>query len=189
MANTEDNKPPAADTPPVAPEKTNPPTESSAPKSGMMEVSVDKMQEILQMVEDLTKKDQARQEEMEILRDSVSRGALEEAEGKRKVKGPPKGTLMIHNNKIVVGWKMQKNEMIYNPVNMNVPVSENLQIKLTYADGEESSSIQYVDFIRNKERASVSKIGEDGIMWIVKFDDPEYEPEDPLKIDPQFLNP
>lgn len=178
MPNKEQNKATPAPTGAQAPEDIKPAT---------MEVPVERMEAIMSRLEAAEQRDLERDEEMRLLREQVNRGTPDDAEEKEK-KGPPRAQVMIHNGKVVTSWKMEKNELVYNPINMIAPVSEDLQISVTYADGDKSGPMKYVDFVRNKERAFVTKLGQDGIMWIVQFEDPSIS-MDKLTIDPQFLNP
>lgn len=167
--------------------------DAGIPKPSTMEIPVDKMQAIMDRLELLEEADAAKSTEIEVLREAAQRGRLEEAEGKRKPKGPPKATLMVHNGKVVVGFHMSKpgtpgHQYVFHPQNLIVPAGEDLKIKLDYLDGSESATVPYVEFIRTKERAQVSKVGENGVNWLVKFEDSTIYDQQ-LEIDPQFLNP
>lgn len=156
------------------------------------EVPVDTLKSILDKVEALEADKKSKDEQIELLRQSVSRYKLEEAEFKNaRTSGLPKAKLMKHAGNIAVGLKWTKREYIFNPLNPNIPSGEDLRIKLVYSDGSESLEMPYVSFVRNLERVEVEKVGEKDMgeykAWIVRSVDGAFEGE--LTVDPQFINP
>ena len=182
-----------ATTPPV--EQPTPPQE---PVKETMQVDPDLIRRLLDQNDALQKKldEQAAdfKRDIDILRESVSRGKLEEAEGKRKPAEKPRAFLGRYDGKVVVGWKAEKNEYVYNPLNPNNVAGEVLQTRLFYLDGSDSGPIPQVMFTRNDDRVFVRKVGEkrneEGqlVSWVLEFEDTSIEPRQ-IEIHPQFINP
>jgi len=153
---------------------------------------------VLDRLEAVEKANKEKDEQIEILRNSVSRYKLEEQEFKRdRAEGLPKAKLMFYNGKVVTSFEWVKKEYVYNPMNPNVPYGENLKIVLTYLDGTVSPEMDYINYVRNLDRVEVEKVGEAPAVdkkgraykaWIVRFLDNTIS-EKNVEIDPQFINP
>lgn len=154
---------------------TTPQATEEKPKGIEVEKSV--LESILKRLDD-------KDSEIELLRRSVGRYELEKAEaGIAKPAGVATAKLLVFKGKVVVSWKMTRNNYLYNPVNPNVAYGEELKIKFTYADGTESEEVPYVDFIRTTNRVVVEKVGQDGDKWIVSLNGQNV----PVNI--EYLNP
>lgn len=165
-----------------------------------VEVSVEVMSGILQSLEELKKSDASKSEQIEILRQSVSRSRLEQAEERNKPESLPTADLMLYDGKVVVWFEMVKNKYIYNPLSPNTVSGEELVIKLKFLDGSETT-VSYGDFFRNKPRVKVIKIGENGVverdrqgvlekfpLWVVEFENKNIY-DKPLEISMEYINP
>jgi len=173
------------------------PVETPKKGSSKIEVDPDVLKGILSSLEKLEKANKEKDSKIEVLEGSVGRYKLEEAESKLKPKGLPQAKLMVYDGKVVVAYKLVKNNYLYNPLNPNVPYGEDLKMKLTFLDGTDSSEIEFVSFIRTTERANVEKVGEESAVdskgnsfskWVVEFIDKNIY-SGRISIDPQFINP
>jgi hypothetical protein len=167
---------------------------SQETKPETVEVSKEKLDAVLDRIDKLEK-------DNEILRDSVSRGRLEEAEDKRKEKEQPRAYLKVFMGKVVIGWKSSPQKIVYNPTT-GLPVGEVLQATYKFIDGTDSGLADQVDFTRTEEREHVrimsSRIIQeysevqrkmiDVILYTVKFENPTL-PQEPFEIKEYFLNP
>lgn len=132
--------------------------------------------------------------QIDVLRESVSRGRLEDAEGKRKPVEKPRAFLAVWDGKPVIGWKSEKNQYVYNPLNPNSVAGELLKTRLFLLDGTDSGEIDQVAFTRLNDRTYVRKVGEkrndnnEVTAWVVEFEDQTIEPRQ-IEIHPQFINP
>jgi len=169
-------------------------------KISKVEVDPGVLSGILSKLEDLEKASAEKDEQIEILRQSVSRSRLEQAEEKNKPVGLPTADLMVYDGKVVVWFEMVKNKYVYNPMAPNTVAGEELIIKLKFLDGSETT-VPYGDFFRNKPRTKVVKIGENGIierkrdgiserfpLWVVEFEDKSIS-DKPLEISMEYINP
>jgi len=131
----------------------------------------------------------AKDDEIEILRNSISRYKLEQAEAINKPKGLPSATLMVHDGKVVTSFVLVKNKYVYNPMAPNTVAGEDLKMEITYLDGSKSQEIPYKDFFSTSGRVIVEKVGEDGSKWIVNLTQPDGKMVTNLKVDNEYLNP
>lgn len=180
-------------------ESTQAPPVEEAPK---IEVDPAVLKGILEKLEGLEKSSKEKDDQIEILRQSVSRYRLEEAESKTKPVGLPIAKLMVYNDKVVTAFQLVRNKYIYNPAAPNTVAGEDLAMKLTYLDGSVSPEIPYGDFFRTKQRVEVVKVGDAGIeeridrngvvekfpVWVVEFVDKNISDKQ-HNISIEFINP
>jgi len=156
-------------------------TEETKPE--MVEVSKDKLDAILQ-------KQAEQDKEIEILRDSVSRGRLEQAEDKRKDKELPRAYLKVFMGKVVIGWKSAAQKIVHNPTT-GLPVGEVLQATYQFIDGTDSGVVDQVEFTRTEEREFVRIVDNydgKGEVCKVQFENTAIKSK-PFDINRVFLNP
>lgn len=136
--------------------------ENAAAPVQKVEVDPGVLKGILDKLESLEKASADKDEQIDILRQSVSRYRLEEAESKAKPVGQPTADLMIHDGKVVVRFEMVRNKYVYNPLSPNTVSGEELFMKLGYLDGSESKEIPYKEFMETKRRAKIVKVSDAG---------------------------
>jgi|SRR3990167_388957 len=166
--------------------------ETSIPKPEEQTISLtkDQLQSIISTVETL--KDQMDKQkieserEIEILRDSVNRSRLENADVKHGKVGDqrPRGHLKKVLGKVVLRWKNRdespiigQNRVLYKGA---TPVDEIVNLHAVYLDKKEDGTyeediISYLDFARSTEYVyfrviDVKKIGNE-IVWVIEFED------------------
>ncbi len=171
-----------------------PKTPNTAEAVETVEVSKDKLDAILA-------KQEAQDKEIEILRDSVSRGRLEEAEDKRKDKELPKAYLKVFQGKVVTSWKSTAAKIVHNPTT-GLSVGEVLQATYSFLDGTDSGVVEQTEFTRTEEREYVRLLNsriefitnpttnmmEPVTFYTAKFENPALL-QDPFEINAVFLNP
>jgi hypothetical protein len=152
-----------------------------------VEVSKDKLDSVLERMDKLEEDNKAKDKEIEILRDSVSRGRLEEAEDKRKEKEQPRAYLKVFMGKVVIGWKSLPQKIVYNPTT-GLPVGEVLQATYKFIDGTDSGLVDQVDFTRTEEREHVRILEKvDNEVVRIQFENPSLPQS--FDINQVFLNP
>lgn len=163
-----------------------------------VEVPAETLKGILERLDQVESASKDKDEQIELLRNAVSRYRLEEAEAKNKKAGLPRAALMVHEGKVVVSFRWTKKEYIYNPLNPNTVAGEDLRVVLRYLDGTESREMPYISYVRTLERTEVEKVGEapgtddkgnEFVYWKVRFVNPAFDPGKEMLIDPQFINP
>lgn len=161
-----------------------------------VEVDPNALKSVLERLDVMERASKEKDEQIEILRQSVSRYRLEEAEYKKdRAEGLPRAKLMKHDGKAVVAWQWTKQEYIFNPLTPNVPQGEDLRLKLVYTDGSTSQEMPYINFVRNIDRTEVEKIGETSLekngksftAWVVRSLDGTFDKD--LTVNPDYLNP
>lgn len=160
-----------------------------APAEEVKKVEVDPsvLEGILGKITALEKAAADKDAQIEILRDSVGRYKLEQAESKVKPVGLPSAKLLVHDGKVVVAWKLTKNATLYNPLT-NIPYGEDIKVQYTYLDGTQSGEIGYLEFIRNTERTEIVKVGGGTGIWTVEFVDKNIS-DKKFDISVEYLNP
>jgi hypothetical protein len=104
------------------------------------------------------------------LKGAVSAQKLEESVKSNAPKTLPSAFLKIFMEKIVVGWKSEKAELMYHPSNSNVPVGEVLKATYFFVDGTDSGVIDQVLFTRAEDRVNVSIVEDLGTSVKIRFD-------------------
>jgi len=156
-------------------------------KPKTIEVEPNVLENILNKIQNLEKSNSEKEAQIEILRDSVGKYKLEQAESKVKPVGLPSAKLLVHDGKVVVAWKLTKNSTLYNPLT-NVPYGEDIKVQYTYLDGTKSGELNYLEFIRNTERTEVVKVGGGTAIWTVEFVDKAISDKQ-FDIPVEYLNP
>lgn len=181
----------------MAENKINTPVEPEVKK---LEVDPGVLEGILGRLEAAESALKEKDSQIEILKDSVSRSRLEQAEESRRPKGLPQAYLKLYNGKVVIAedWVgRQHGEYVYNPMQPNTPAGERLKIKLTFVDGTQSQEIDYVEFRRITERVIIEKVGEESAIdskgnaftkWVVQCVDKSIYSEK-FSVDPYYINP
>lgn len=135
------------------------------------------------------------------LKGAVSAQKLEESVKSNAPKSLPTAFLKIFMEKIVVGWKSEKAELMYHPSNSNVPVGEVLKATYFFIDGTDSGVVDQILFTRAEDRVNVSIAEDLGSTVKVRFDeiigsDPTLKDRlslpkelEPYEIRKDFLNP
>jgi hypothetical protein len=165
-----------------------PKKEETTPEVEKVEVSKDKLDSILERMDKLEEDNTTLKKDNEILRESVSRGRLEQAEDRHKEKELPRAYLKRFQDKVVIGWESTAAKIIHNPTT-GLAVGEVLQANYKFNDGTESGPIDQVEFTRAEEREHV-RIQErvDSQTVRVKFENLALSQE-PFDIKEVFLNP
>lgn len=132
----------------VETEELQEPAKVVEPEVEKVSISKETLERILSQLDKNT-------EQMAILRESVSSSKLTQAENKRKPDQLPKAYLKVFQGKLVVSWKSEKAEMIFHPLNPNVPTGEILKATYYFQDGTDSGVIDQVLFTRCEDRAVV----------------------------------
>lgn len=184
-------------------EKPETPVEKPA-ASAKVEVDSDVLKGILESLETLKVANVEKDEQIEILRQSVSRSRLEQVEEKNRPVGLPTADLMLYDGKVVVWFEMSKthgkNRYTYNPSSPNTVSGEELFVKLRFVDGSETT-VSYHEFINTKPRVKVVKIGEAGVternrdgviemfpLWVVEVENKAIY-DKPLTVSLEYINP
>lgn len=154
------------------------------PKEPTVEISVDKMQAVLDRLDGLEKSNAA-------LRETVSSTRLHEAEEKQGADMRPRVHFKKLYDKVVIGWpdvlgEEKKAEIIFNPTNNN-PVGEVLKCVYYLHDGTKTPLIDQIEFTKanDLEYARVLEdTAEDGLL---EFENKAVSTT-PLRIPKKFWN-
>lgn len=140
------------------PEKKEDEDEVKQPDPVVETVSIpkDTLAKILSQLDSYDAALKKNEEQISVLRESVSQGKLLAAEDKRKPDEKPRALLAVFNGKVVTGWKTYVADVISSPLNPDVGVGENLKSIYTYMDGTESGPTDQVLFTRNYNRVMVT---------------------------------
>ena len=87
-----------------------------------------------------------------ILEQAVSRNDLLEAQNKNKPAATPTAYLKVLNGKIVVSWKSEKAQYLFNPSNPEAAIGEILKATYFFIDGTNSGVIDQVEFTRTGDK-------------------------------------
>ena len=138
-------------------------------------------------------------ERLKILEQTASQNDLEEARSKNRPAELPSAYLKVFMDKIVIGWKSERPEMVYNPMNPNSIVGEILKSKYFFFDGSDSGTKDQVLFTRAEDRVMVRILSDDGLKVKIRFEKLITSNEDlkvsfklpteVLEIRKDFLNP
>lgn len=158
--------------------------EVSTPVSPTVEISVDKMQAVLDRLDGLEKSNAA-------LRETVSSTRLREAEEKQGTDMRPRVHFKKLQGKVVIGWPdklgdEKKSEIIFNPTNNN-PVGEVLKCVYYLHDGTKTALIDQIEFTKSNE-LEFARVIEDGTDdGLVEFENKAISAT-PLRISKKFWN-
>lgn len=175
MATTKKEEPVVPQTPPAAAEQ---------PK--VMEVPIEKMQGILDRLDKLETEKKSQAEEIAVLNQTVSKTRLDEAKANLDVDKRPRVHFKVIDGKVVIGWKTDKNEIIFNP-SSNLPVGEVLKSTFYFADGTDSGSIDQIKLTRSTEQVHARVIEDLGDTAMLEFEDKSIL-DKPIQIHKRFWN-
>jgi len=132
------------------------------------------------------------QEDINLLKGTVSRYKLEEQEAllKGKKKKLPRGHLKKVNGKLILSWlglnvagSKAEQKILYQGT---TPVGEVMIGHYKVLD-DEDLVCEASKFYKSTDLEKFTKIGQEGDNWIIKFDDPELPQK--MSINIKFINP
>ena len=83
-----------------------------------------------------------------ILEQAVSKNDLKAAQDKNKPAATPSAYLKVLTGKVVVAWKSEKAQYLFNPSNPEAAIGEILKATYFFIDGTNSGPIDQVEFTR-----------------------------------------
>lgn len=167
-------------TQPTPPENVVPPVVPIEKDPSKVTVEKSLLEKILQQNNKL-------EQELAILRQSVSQAKLAQAESKVRPKEKPRVYLKIFNGKIVTSWKSEKQEYLHSQVDGKV-IGEILKARYYYIDGTDSGIVDQVAFTRADEQAWARIIETRENTFLLDFEDKSLF-EGILEINKAFVNP
>ena len=87
-----------------------------------------------------------------ILEQAVSKNDLLAAQAKNKPAATPTAYLKVLNGKVVVSWKSEKAQYLFNPSNPEAAIGEILKATYFFIDGTNSGVIDQVEFTRTGDK-------------------------------------
>lgn len=157
---------------------------SPAPSAPVVEVPVDKLQSIMDKMDEQAK-------QIEALNQTVSSTRLAEAKANMDVDKRGRVHFKKIDGKTVIGWPAApsdkiKNEIVFNPAT-NLPMGEILKSVYYFADGTESEMIDQIKLTRSTERSHARILQDEGDYVVVEFEDKAVL-DKPLRVHKSFLN-
>jgi len=83
-----------------------------------------------------------------VLEQAVSKNDLLAAQAKNKPAATPTAYLKVLQGKVVVSWKSEKAQYLFNPSNPEAAIGEILKARYFFIDGTDSGIIDQVEFTR-----------------------------------------
>lgn len=158
--------------------------EVPTPVSPTVEISVDKMQAVLDRVDALEKSNAA-------LRETVSSTRLHEAEEKQGLDARPRVHFKKLRDKVVIGWpekvgEEKKSEILFNPAT-NMPIGEVLKCVYYLHDGTKTDLLDQIEFTRSNEFEYARVLEDSAEDGLLEFENKAISAT-PLRISKKFWN-
>ena len=155
-----------------------------APKEPVVEISVDKLQSVMDRMDALEKSNAA-------LRETVSSTRLHEAEEKQGVDARPRVHFKKLRDKVVIGWpekvgEEKKSEIIFNS-STNMPVGEVLKCVYYLHDGTKTPLIDQIEFTRSSDLEFARVLEDTAEDGLLEFENKAIA-DKPLRIPKKYWN-
>jgi len=139
------------------------------------------------VLEKILEQNKKLEQELAILRQSVSQARLAQAENKVRPKEKPRVYLKVFNGKIVTSWKSEKQEYLHSQVTGQV-IGEILKARYYYIDGTDSGIVDQVMFTRCDDQVWARIVETRENTFLLDFED-KSKFEGILEINKAFANP